>query len=146
MTTLDRVMRMWPSRETCIEWLNDRKNRRAIPHRFESCGYAPVRNDTAKDGLWVIGGKRQVVYGRLDVSVGERIAGRPQADLESVKSVKSVVPLLVFIVYSTARRPAPHQRLCDRDVCGLGNNRAITDFTDFTDWRAVVCDVGRSRR
>src|SRR5262249_28851578 len=26
------------------EWLGDRKNRRIIPHRFEACGYVPVRN------------------------------------------------------------------------------------------------------
>jgi len=40
-------------------WLKDRKNRRAIPHRFEQCGYVPVRNDAAKDGDWKIGGTRQ---------------------------------------------------------------------------------------
>jgi hypothetical protein len=56
-----------------FEWLNDRKNRRGIPHRFERCGYMPVRNSDAKDGLWVIGGKRQRVYGRLDVPLSERI-------------------------------------------------------------------------
>src|SRR5262249_42126438 len=26
------------------EWVADRKNRRAIPHRLERCGYVPVRN------------------------------------------------------------------------------------------------------
>ena len=26
------------------EWLSDRRNRRAIPHRLEACGYTPVRN------------------------------------------------------------------------------------------------------
>ena len=55
------------------EWLSDRKNRRGIPHRFERCGYVPVRNGAAKDGLWVIGGKRQAVYGRLDIPLIERI-------------------------------------------------------------------------
>ena len=39
-------------------WLSDRKNRRTIPHRFESCGYVPVRNSSAESGLWVIAGKR----------------------------------------------------------------------------------------
>ena len=29
------------------EGLQDRKNRRQIPHRFEHCGYAPVRSDAA---------------------------------------------------------------------------------------------------
>jgi hypothetical protein len=38
-----------------LDWLNDRKNRRAIPHRLETVGYVPVRNDDAKDGLWKIG-------------------------------------------------------------------------------------------
>jgi hypothetical protein len=43
-------------------WLKDRKNRRIIPHRMEKCGYIPVRNDAAEDGLWKIEGKRQVIY------------------------------------------------------------------------------------
>jgi hypothetical protein len=54
-------------------WLLDRKNRRLIPHRFESCGYVPVRNPHAKSGLWVIGGKRQVVYAKAALSVRERV-------------------------------------------------------------------------
>ena len=37
-------------------WLCDRKNRRAIPHRLEQCGYIPVRNADAVDGLFKIGG------------------------------------------------------------------------------------------
>jgi hypothetical protein len=44
-------------------WLKEHRNRRAIPHRLESCGYVPVRNSSAESGLWVIAGKRQVVYG-----------------------------------------------------------------------------------
>ena len=54
------------------DWLADRKNRRAIPHRFERCGYAPIRNDAAKDGLWVIRGTRQVVYARTELSTRDR--------------------------------------------------------------------------
>jgi hypothetical protein len=49
-------------------WLRDRKNRRMIPHRLEQCGYVPVRNDTAKDGLWKIRGARQAVYGRATMT------------------------------------------------------------------------------
>jgi hypothetical protein len=55
------------------EWWSDRKNRRGIPHKFEACGYTPVRNTVAKDGLWVVRGKRQVVYGRMDVAPADRI-------------------------------------------------------------------------
>jgi hypothetical protein len=42
-------------------WICERKNRRAIPHRMETCGYVPVRNvDAPSDGLWVINAARQV--------------------------------------------------------------------------------------
>ena len=54
------------------EWLLDRKNRRAIPHRFERCGYVPVRNDV-NDGLWVISGRRQVIYARSKLSLADQI-------------------------------------------------------------------------
>lgn len=54
-------------------WLGDRKNRRVIPHRLEAAGYVPVRNPDRDTGLWVVGGKRQVVYGRRESSISERI-------------------------------------------------------------------------
>ena len=53
-------------------WLIDRKNRRAIPHRLEKCGYVRVRNN-AKDGLWVINGSRYVVYARDELTISERL-------------------------------------------------------------------------
>lgn len=60
-------------------WLDERRNRRLIPHRMEQSGYEPFRNQAAQDGLWKIGGKRQTVYVRkasnLTVSeVSRRIA------------------------------------------------------------------------
>src|SRR5262245_44475359 len=51
------------------DWLHDRKNRRVIPHRLERCGYVPVQNDAAKDGLWKLHGSRQVIYARADLSL-----------------------------------------------------------------------------
>ncbi len=45
-------------------WLSDRKNRRAIPHKFERCGYVPLRNDGTTDGRWKVGGKNKVIYVR----------------------------------------------------------------------------------
>ena len=36
-------------------WISDRKNRRAIPHRLEKCGYTSVRNGKRADGQWKIG-------------------------------------------------------------------------------------------
>jgi hypothetical protein len=61
--TLGQVIEQAVGRDAA-DWLLDRKNRRAIPHRMERCGYVPVRNDTAEDGLWVINGRRQAVYAR----------------------------------------------------------------------------------
>jgi hypothetical protein len=55
------------------EWLDDRKNRRSIPHRLEQCGYVPVRNDAAESGLFVLNGSRQVIYGKADLSTRERL-------------------------------------------------------------------------
>jgi Family of unknown function (DUF5906) len=55
------------------EWLRDRKNARRVPHRLEACGYVAVRNDAAKDGLWKVGGKRQVIYAKAELSLRDRI-------------------------------------------------------------------------
>jgi hypothetical protein len=54
-------------------WIKDRKNRRAIPHRLEKCGYVPVRNDLADDGLWKISTARQAVYAQVALSVRDRL-------------------------------------------------------------------------
>ena len=52
----------------------DRKNRRTIPHRLESCGYVPVRNpDRPADGLWTVSGKRQAIYARKELPLREQI-------------------------------------------------------------------------
>jgi hypothetical protein len=50
-----------------VEWLHDRKNLRAIPIRFEKCGYGSVHNSDAKDGQFVIQGRRKAVYARSDL-------------------------------------------------------------------------------
>jgi hypothetical protein len=55
-------------------WIGDRKNRRVIPHRLEKCGYVPVRNDAANDGLWVINGKRQAVYAKNSLAIRDRLS------------------------------------------------------------------------
>jgi Family of unknown function (DUF5906)/Primase C terminal 2 (PriCT-2) len=56
------------------QWLRDHKNRRRIPHRLEECGYAPVHNPDAKDGLWKLKGRRRAVYGRSDRSLRDQLA------------------------------------------------------------------------
>jgi len=61
------------------EWLRDRRNRRAIPHRMESCGYLPVRNTLRADGWWVISEKRQAVYARMELA--------PQARFDAARAL-----------------------------------------------------------
>ena len=65
------------------EWLRDRKNRRAIPHRLEKCGYVQVRNDAAEDGLWVINRSRQVVYAKSELTMSDRF----KAAIELVRRI-----------------------------------------------------------
>lgn len=54
------------------QWLRDRRNRRAIPHRLDRCDYTPFRNQDAKDGLWMIRGARQAVYAKRALSPREQ--------------------------------------------------------------------------
>jgi hypothetical protein len=57
------------------EWLMNRGNRRAIPHRLARCGYVVAPNpDRRKDGLWKCDGRRQAVYARANLSANERLA------------------------------------------------------------------------
>jgi hypothetical protein len=55
------------------DWLMDRRNRRAIPHRMERCRYLAVRNPDRDTGLWVIKGVRQVIYAKTALSQGEQL-------------------------------------------------------------------------
>ena len=59
-------------------WIADRRNRRAIPHRMEECGYVSIRNDTRKDGYWLVGGAPQVIYAKAELSVRDRFAAAAQ--------------------------------------------------------------------
>lgn len=54
------------------EWLCERRNRKAIPHRLERCGYVAVRKADARDGLWKIGDVRVVVYAKKTLSLREQ--------------------------------------------------------------------------
>jgi hypothetical protein len=53
--------------------LVDRKNRKALSHKLAAVGYEVVRNDAAKDGMWVVSGARKTIYARKSLTVPERI-------------------------------------------------------------------------
>jgi hypothetical protein len=55
------------------DFLQDRRNSRLIPHRFESAGYVAVRNPDETEGRWRVNGKRTVIYGRADLPLRDRI-------------------------------------------------------------------------
>jgi hypothetical protein len=55
------------------EWLTDRKNRKAFNHRLEKCGYLAVNNRVAEDGLWRINERRQMIYAKSTLALGEKV-------------------------------------------------------------------------
>jgi hypothetical protein len=61
--------------EPFLVWMDDRRNRRTIPHRLEPCGYVPVRNpDAPSHGLWRIGSTSQAtVYAKRTLSYAEQV-------------------------------------------------------------------------
>jgi hypothetical protein len=73
--TLSQITSAARTNSELYAWISDRKNRRAIPHRLEKCGYVPVRNDAAKlDGLWKINGNRVTIYAKKSLSISDRLA------------------------------------------------------------------------
>jgi hypothetical protein len=55
------------------EWLLDRRNRRALPHRLERCGYVAVHNPGSKQGLWMVNKQRQMIYARNDLGLQQQL-------------------------------------------------------------------------
>lgn len=70
--TLNDLIRM--AQGDILLWLNDRKNRRAIPHRLEKAGYVPVRHDIRRDGQWIVNGERKTVYAKITLPLRDQIA------------------------------------------------------------------------
>jgi hypothetical protein len=60
------------------DWLDDRKNRKAIPHRLEKCGYVRVRNENAHDGLWRLNDRRQAIYAKCELTPIDRLKAASQ--------------------------------------------------------------------
>jgi hypothetical protein len=133
-----------PIRGTFAYWLGDRRNRRSIPHRFEQCGFSPVRNDDAKDGLWKINGARQVVYARSNLSVRDRLAAAnlvrdrgtvlELAELAGGADGGSEVGEVSDLVLSSPAHAAA-DALCEQfqKDSSWGDNSKTTDYTDSTD-------------
>jgi hypothetical protein len=55
-------------------WIRDRKNRKLLPRWMESAGYVTLNNESTSDGRWTIGGRKNTVYVRSDLTPEERFA------------------------------------------------------------------------
>jgi uncharacterized protein DUF5906 len=62
------MIRNAASNHSFREFLDDRNNRKLIPHRFGDCGYDKVRNPNDNEGRWKLGGRRQAVYAKRELS------------------------------------------------------------------------------
>ena len=76
VVTLDQVItKAADLAPTFADWLMDQqRNARRIPHRFEDCGYIAVRNPDDTQGRWKIDGKRHTIYGKVTLTERERLA------------------------------------------------------------------------
>jgi phage/plasmid primase-like uncharacterized protein len=62
--------------------LENRKLRRAIPHKLARIGYVPVHNPDAKDGLWSVEGHRVSIYASNVLNTSDQVrAARARAAL-----------------------------------------------------------------
>jgi hypothetical protein len=70
--------------------LRDRKNAGRIPHMLRSVGFDALRNPYAKDGRWVIAGRRETLYTHRDLSVSESftLANKRVSDSSSMAVVR----------------------------------------------------------
>lgn len=83
-TTLNDIIADEDCDQELRMWLSDRSARRIIPYRLEKVGYVPARNPDAKDGLWVIEGKRQAIYVKAELSRTDQLSAAKE--LQSRKS------------------------------------------------------------
>ena len=73
-TTISSIAASITCSTTFADWIRERRNSRKIPHRLDAVGYIAVHNENAKDGLWKVGGKRQGIYAKKDMTTRDRIA------------------------------------------------------------------------
>ncbi len=89
VVTISTIIEASPAGSQVYDFFNSPKNSRAWTHRIEMAGYETVDNPDAKDGLWRVVGRRQMVYARRDLGDNKMAAvrffvrfhsGRPAAE------------------------------------------------------------------
>jgi hypothetical protein len=122
--------------ETFAEWLRDRRNRRQVPHRLETAGYVPIRNDAASDGLWKVEGKRQAIYARNVLSVRDRIDAATRLCRGGVSAVGEVSGFPFKPTHS------PNPDFMDGKACAREedlNAESLTSLTRLTKTGCLKC-------
>ena len=129
----------WSPSGDFAAWIRDPKNRRAIPHRLEECGYTPVRNPECQgrplEDQWPAESrlcpKQHDPRDQMDQA---KPSPEPacQADSSSVKSVKSVV------------RHYPPEKTERRNGAVDDSARSLTPLTSLTghDLTCAQCHAG----
>jgi hypothetical protein len=56
-----------------LEWLRDPAKRKHTSYRITDCGYVAVNNPDAKDKLWRVNGRRQMIYVHSDTPPDQRV-------------------------------------------------------------------------
>jgi ligand-binding sensor domain-containing protein len=100
--------------------------------KSEACGYSPVRNPDAEDGLWKLEGRRQVIYARNTLDRKKRLEAARRHLVRGQRSVRSVKSVIFHCgqFFCLARTPFVKNQLL---LLFGEKNLEEWIFTDFTD-------------
>ena len=70
------------------KWLDERRNRKAVSHRLENCGYSAAHNPDVADGRWrFFDGSKRTVYVRRGLSFRDQV--KAVRDLQARKEAEA---------------------------------------------------------
>ena len=78
------------------QWIDDRPNRKAIPHKLEQCGYVRTPNPDNKQGIWTIRTCRLQLGKPVEV-VSQRQHVYTKASFSFADQVKAVRTMISLI-------------------------------------------------
>jgi hypothetical protein len=131
-------------KESLWQWLEGRRNRKAVNHRLAACGYPAVNNPDADDGYWRIGGRRRVVYAKSTLSPREQLkaAGalqRGAAEAEAARAAKAKKAARAAKARAAKAQAAEEAEEVDKDLISAFERRSAeaVDEGKSTGFRVV---------
>ena len=102
------------------EWLNDRKNRRVIPHRLEACGYTPVLNNAEQTGCGssTAGGRWSTAVRTSRRPSGSRRPRKLKAAEDRLKAAEDLKKAERKKQFETGIAELPELMMCVTRKCG----------------------------